>query len=496
MTPVQRVIVVGNDVHAWLAAASLKRAFQRRDLDVCVVDLGGTVDSPFAFWTLPSLRGTHSLLGIKESDFVRRTGATFKLATEHRAWQGQTSRYLHAHGEIGSEISGIPFYKYLLLQATLRRRESHEPYSLAAIAARNGRFARPMSQSALTSSFTYAFHVDASSYGAYLREHAGKIGVRRIGGRLAEVAIAENGDIEALLLEGGDRLEADFFIDCSGRGALLMSRVSDGTRDDWSAWLPNDRLLSAPAAAIEDPRAVTETAAQETGWLWRLPLARSSAIGFVYSSAFSSDEAAVERLCQASGNSSSSRNVAMACSRLSQGRRKSFWERNCLALGETAIEIEPLAGANLHLTQLGIATFIEMFPIASDTRLEQIEYNRMLGEFADSVRDFTIAHYRTSARSEAYWSAVRDAAPPSRLQQKMDLYAATGRIDLRDNEVFDEVDWAWVLLGSGSFPDRIGVHPRSALDQVRADDLATLRDSIERLAATMPRHIDFVRQHG
>lgn len=491
MSGVRRVIIVGGDANAWLAAASLKRAFGRSELGVCVLDVERT-DAPVARSTLPSLRGTHSLIGIKEPDFIRRTGATFKLATEHHGWHGPSSRYLHAFGEIGSEMQGIPFYKYLLLQATLGRREDHEIYSLAAIAARAGRFARPMSQSALTSSFTYAFHVDESRYAAYLREHAEKLGVEQVAGRLDEVSFAESGDVAALVLQNGERLEADFFIDCSGRDALLMSRVSEEAREDWSGWLINDRVLSARAPALEQPRALTETTAQESGWLWRMPLAQSAAAGFVYSSAFLSDEAAAEQLRAAVAGCSED----MVCTRLAQGRRKLLWDRNCLALGDAAIEIEPLAGANLHIAQLGIATLIELFPLERTTRLEAMEYNRIVGEYVDSVRDFTIAHYTLSTRAGEYWTAARAAALPARLQHKLDLYRASARINQLDDEVFDELDWAWVLLGNRCVPDRIGVHTRSTLDLVRREDFAVLRDSIARLATTMPRHLDFVRQHG
>ncbi len=74
-------------------------------------------------WTLPSQRGMHALLGIAEPHFMQRTGATFKLATEHLGWQGEGSRFLHAHGEIGTEIGGTPFYKFLQSEALAGRSE-------------------------------------------------------------------------------------------------------------------------------------------------------------------------------------------------------------------------------------------------------------------------------------------------------------------------------------------------------------------------------------
>ena len=134
-----------------------------------------------------------ALLGMPETDLIRRTGATFKLATEHVGWQGDGSRFLHAHGDIGTRYRG-----YALLQVpgpagdSRAASKSPENYSLAAVAARLGRFARPMGdEKALTSSFTYGFHLDEAAYVAYPR---GACGATR---RAASVGAARRGDTAA-----------------------------------------------------------------------------------------------------------------------------------------------------------------------------------------------------------------------------------------------------------------------------------------------------------
>src|SRR5215510_12103783 len=133
-TLVQRVVVVGSGSEAWLAAVALKRAFRHVNLDVVVLEPGSATDSPLAQWTLPSLRSLHGLLGIRESDFMRETGATFRLASEHQQWQNTASGFIHAYGEIGVVLNRIPFYKYLLLRALRGQAEPVEIYSLAATA--------------------------------------------------------------------------------------------------------------------------------------------------------------------------------------------------------------------------------------------------------------------------------------------------------------------------------------------------------------------------
>ena len=63
-------------------------------------------------------------------------------------------------------------------------------------------------------------------------------------------------------------------------------------------------------------------------------------------------------------------------------------------------------------------------------------------------------------RAGEFWAATRAAAPPERLAHKLDLYAANGRINLLDHETFEEVDWAWLLIGSGCVPAALELQTR------------------------------------
>lgn len=490
----QRVVIAGGGPVAWIAAAGLQRSFRHRGIETTVVDSGIPADSPLGRWTLPSQRGIHSLLGLAEPDVVHRTGATFKLATEHRGWQGEGSRFVHAHGEIGQDIGGVPFYKLLILESLARHEALPENFSLAAAAARLGRFARPMQgESPLTSSFTYGFHLEESRYVEVLRDCALRAGVRRVEGAIADVVLAPDGDIAALRTAAGTEVAGDLFLDCTGSAAELFARVSKGERCDWSQWLPCDRMLSAFAPAAGDAPAVTKTLASDAGWLWRAPLVGKSMVGFVYSSAFIDDARALEALRQHAPGLTGSLSLV----RFNSGRRRAFWERNCVALGSAAVELEPLAGADLHFAQLGLAMLIELFPRDTGGRIESVEFNRMMVEHADAIRDFTLAHYRAGAgRAGDFWAATRVAPLPPRLADKLDLFRANGRIQLLDFETFEETDWAWLLLGSGCVPEALEAQVRMRVEGGAAARAATLRSNIERLAATMPPHAEFVRRQG
>ena len=490
-SPVQRLVVLGGGPEAWIAALALNRAFRHRNLEVTVVDIGPDPNAPLGYWTLPSQRGIHDMIGLRESDLLKRTGASFKFGTEHRGWNGGDSRFLHAHAEIGNEIEGMPFYKYLQMAAMSGRAEKPADFSVSAIAAGLGRFARPMEGSPLTSNFTYAFHIESAPYVTLLRDLAQAQGVKRVEGSLGQVSCAEDGHVDALVLASGERVEGDLFLDCSGAKALLMSAVEGGEREDWSKWLPCDRQWTSIARAQKDPAPVTRTVASDAGWMHWSPLAQYSLVGHVFCSAYLSDDEAMAQLRKLAPLEGEPRLI-----RFSSGKRLRPWVLNCVALGEAALELEPLAGAQLHAAQIGIGTLIELFPLDTRSQIESAEYARIVGEHFDALRDFTLAHYLVNtARTGKFRDAVRAEPAPARLANKLDLYRANGRIVMLDHESFEEVDWAWLLLGSGCLPATLEAQIQRLMEKVTPASVVPLHRQLVELANTMPPHSQYLR-HG
>jgi tryptophan 7-halogenase len=490
MSPIRRIVVAGSDPVAWIAATGLLRAFKHLELEVSVLPIGAA--QRIGWCTLPSQRGIHGLLGIAEPQLVQNTGATFKLATEHSGWQGKGSRFLHAHGEIGLKFGAIPFYKFILAEVLAGKPERPDAFSIAGTAARLGRFARPMGDSgSLTSSFTYGFHFEDAAYTAYLRAHALRQGVRELPAMLAGITLAEDGGINALSLADGSSVTADYFIDCSGPEARLLGSVATDGREDWSRALPCDRMWSALGPAMHEPPALTQTLATTAGWLWRAPLAQASMVGHVFSSRFQSEAEARAALAAFEPAMRGEPRLL----RFSPGRRRSFWRRNCLALGSAAVELEPLAGADLHFALLGLGTFIELFPRDRDSTIESAEYNRVMAEQADSLRDFTLAHYRAGTSPAGdFRDAIRAEPLPARLAHKLEQYASSGRIELLDHEAFEELDWAWLLMGAGSRPDALELQIRLQLAKLATKEVAALRTQVQQVAASMPPHMEYVRR--
>lgn len=489
-TSIRNVVIAGGGSIGWIAAAALRRTLKSNGIEVTVVD-SPEAGAPAARWTLPSQRGAHAQIALNEADFLRQADATYRLASEIRAWQSPTGGFLIAHGDIGAPIDVTPFYKYLLSRAMRGNAENPEMYSVVAGAARTGRFARPMGAgNDLSASFTYGYHVDERAYVSLLRAQAEKFGVRAARGRVSSVNRSADGDIESLTLDDGQTISGDLYLDCTGVDGELISRLDETSRIDWTRWLPCDRRLTAFTPPSAEPAALTRIFASDTGWLFQAPLARANFVGHVYSSAHVDDAGALQALQRVAGQLGTTPEIT----RFNAGRREKFWVRNCVALGSAAAQVEPLAGADLHFAQLGLATLLELYPLDRRGGGEAQEFNRVVGEYADSLRDFTIAHYRLSSRPGAFWETARANAPPDSLAAKLDLYAASGRIDIRDHEIFEEGEWVWLLLGSGLMPRALEWQIARAVSVLKPQQAAELRDYVGRLVSSMPRHSEFLQR--
>jgi tryptophan halogenase len=85
----------------------------------------------------------NSLLGIDEDDFIRATGATFKLGIEFTDWLHHGHRYFHPFGNYGVDFGPIPFDGLWHRLKANGDTTSLEDYSICALAARENRFDRP-----------------------------------------------------------------------------------------------------------------------------------------------------------------------------------------------------------------------------------------------------------------------------------------------------------------------------------------------------------------
>ena len=490
---IRKIVVVGGGTAGWMAAAAFS-ALLEKAVEIVLVESDeiGTVGVGEA--TIPPLVAFNTMVGIDEDEFLATTQGTFKLGIEFVGWGAPGERYFHPFGPHGQDFRGVHFHQLYLREAKRRSLPDIREWSMSAAAAALGRFARPGPDARLPlSQLGYAFHFDASLYARFLRTVAERSGVRRIEGKIVDVALdGERGDVEAVTLASGARIEGELFIDCSGfRGLLIEESLGTGY-EDWSRWLICDRAVAVPSRLAGPPDPFTRATAQERGWQWRIPLQHRMGNGLVYSSAHL-DRADAESLLLANLE-----DAPLAEPRhlgFTAGRRRLAWNRNVVSLGLATGFVEPLESTSIHLVQSGIAKLLALFPDRGFSPVERNEYNRQMQAVFEDVRDFVILHYKATRRDDSdFWAYCRTMEVPDALAARIELWQAKGRLFREGCELFGTASWVAVLLGQGIVPQ--AQEPAvDALDPAMiADALDKMRLSYRSMAEHMPAHAEFIRQ--
>jgi tryptophan 7-halogenase len=484
----RKIAIVGGGTAGWMSAAALVKLMPDIEVELVESDEIGIIGVGEA--TIPPITFFNSMLELEEDEFVRETKATYKLGIEFVDWTRLGHRYIHPFGAHGAHL-GLEFWHLWLKARSEGEAPPLEDFSLAAVAARAGRFERPGPQTPDHARLTYAFQFDAGLYGQYLRRFAEARGAKRTEGKVVEVERdGESGLVSALRLADGRQVAADFFIDCSGFRGLLIGQALGSGYEDWSEWLPCDRALAVPSALTGDPEPYTRATAREAGWTWRIPLQHRVGNGYVYSSRYVSDDEAAARLRAILDGEPLAEPRPL---RFTAGIRRRAWVGNVLALGLAGGFLEPLESTSIHLVQAGLARFMGLFPTRRPEQADIDEYNQLTCADYEAIRDFLLLHYWATEREDApFWRDRRATPLPDTLRHRIELFRGHGRLFKRDRDLFTEDSWLAVLHGQGIEPQ--GYHPiadQTDSGQLRRT-LAQLRGAIAGAAAAMPAHAAFL----
>jgi tryptophan halogenase len=493
--PIKKIVIVGGGTSGWMTAAAMATVLKGRyEIRLVESEEIGTIGVGEA--TIPMIQRFNKVVGIDENEFIRETQGTFKLGIEFVNWGKLGDRYMHGFGKIGQELWTVPFDQYWRKMHALGKAGSLETYSISRMAAKANRFMPPKEDlpNSPLAEIAYAYHIDASLYAKYLRRLSQERGVVRTEGMIVSVSQRESdGHIDALVLASGERIEGDFFIDCSGLRGLLIEETLKTGYEDWTHWLPCDRALAVPCESSATLLPYTRSTAHRSGWQWRIPLQNRIGNGHVFSSRHvSEDEAAATLMSNLDGKPLAEPRLI----KFTTGMRKKVWNKNVVAVGLSSGFLEPLESTSIHLIQHAVSQLLEFFPDQGFSSADIDEYNRNARFHYERIRDFIILHYHLNQRTDsAFWKECADMQIPSTLSEKLNLYKSRGRIVRVDLELFAEVSWLQVMQEQNWHAQ--GYNPLVDLqgESDIADYLSGVRDVIAKCVEVMPEHAEYIARN-
>jgi tryptophan halogenase len=212
----------------------------------------------------------------------------------------------------------------------------------------------------------------------------------------------------------------------------------------------------------------------EAGWCWQIEHETRINRGYVYSSAFISDQAA-EREFRAKAPKAGPTRVVKFVS----GRYRNHWAGNVVAVGNASGFVEPLEATALGVIATQASTLANA--LAASGRRFGPEQRRLSNaanaRHWDAIRDFIALHYRFNTRLDTpFWRECREKTDLGGAARVVEYFRENGPNGYWETVLFDPFDpfkyrgYATLLVGMGvpyAHPHTPSPLEWTAVDQLR-----------------------------
>lgn len=485
-------VIVGGGTAGWISAAILSRALSHLPCNIRLIESPYIPSIGVGEATIPSMVDMLEYLKIPLADFVLKTNSSFKLAIKFCDWHTVGTHYWHPFGYVGSKIDGKPFYQHWLKNKFNDGQSEFTDFAPAIALAKQNRFFIPdPKQPTNLSSSTYALHFDATLVAKYLSEYCQNKGVKHTQGHIQDVGLDTEGNISHIVLENGEQINGDFFIDCSGQQALLLGKAMGIGYENWQHYLPVNKAVAAQSAVLSPLPSYTTSTAHEHGWRWQIPLQNRTGNGYVYCDQYCTDQQAQDLLTQQVGDFITEPRVIS----FTTGKRKKMWHKNCLAVGLSSGFLEPLESTSIYLIMKAMLNFVQTLPSKTLHQAPIDEFNRKMDHEYQCIRDFIILHYCETKRTDSpFWKMWQTLAIPESLQTKLELFRSQGQLFHDTDDLFASDSWYSVYEGMGVRPSEYDpIIDASDFEKIK-QALIKSQIALDHNAAKTLDHMDYINR--
>src|SRR5215213_1206782 len=280
---VRDIIVLGGGSAGFMAALTLKlklpdlnvRVIHSSDLGIIGVGEGSTV---------VLTRFLHHYLRLAPHKFFEIAQPTWKLGLKFIWGPRESFHYTFGSGP-ASYAHGLSRAIGYFCDADMTHQDLHSALMTQDKAFERSAAGGPALQP------NVAYHFENEKFVRFLHDAARAAGVTVQDDKVMEVATDEQG-VRSLKLASGQEATADLFVDASGFASALLGKALGEPFISYTPSLFNDRAVvggwdRSPGETIK-PYTTCET--MNAGWAWQIEHERRVNRGYVYCSAFISDE--------------------------------------------------------------------------------------------------------------------------------------------------------------------------------------------------------------
>lgn len=484
MQLVRSVVIVGGGSAGWLAALVLATNCPFLEIKLIrprkhvPVGVGESTQTDF-------LRLLHRAR-VDLQAFYTECDATMKCGIYYEDWNFPGDHYWHPFSSLAltGSYTAAHHYQQLILEDPARY--THEKY----YAAVHTSYAACVQQKRVAPEAALALHVDALKITKFFERHLADVEVLEADDIDVETA---DGEVAAIVLDGGRRVSAQLYVDCTGFARAVFRRVATPQILPYQANV--NRAVAAAVPYVDVGREMapwTKAHAHDNGWTWSIPLQSRIGSGYVYHSDFCSPEQA-ERNFRAYWGVERMRDVAVKHIAFDSNTLRNPWEKNVATVGLSAGFIEPLEATGLNWTITSADLLSQFLCLRYYDEHARAKYNASMVGYIHDVQDFVDVHYKLSARRDSeFWRYQTSRPFPERLEARLALYAEEMPSDLNRVKTwpwaFNEVSWLDILNGYRFKYRKLDIHPvqkRQAEEALR-QIAAAPRQAIDPRSWTFP----------
>jgi flavin-dependent dehydrogenase len=422
-TKVKKIIIVGGGSAGWMSAAMLCKRFPH--LDIAVIESPAVPIIGVGESTLGTINQYLNLLGLEDKDWMEYCRATYKLAIKFSHFSEKGEIFYYPFGvkdQQNCQAGLMDWYVKKVLYPDTSNNDFYESYYSVMPFIYNTKIYDNSDGQLPGFNFQndVAYHMDAALFGEFLKE---KIcipnGVVYINQHIDKIETTKDDFIDYLVLDNGDQINADLYVDCTGFKSLLLEETLKVPFVSFSDVLPNNKAWTCHIPYVDKEKEmenVTDCKAIENGWVWNIPLYNRIGSGYVYSNKFISDEEALEEFKNhldgpdmTIPDSQRSKNLKFKLIDIKNGIHDQCWKNNVVAVGLSYGFIEPLESTGLLSVQEIILKLCETLSYKTINRIHIDNFNYLIEGIMQGFKNFVNYHYSLSARRDTdYWKYVTE----------------------------------------------------------------------------------------